>query len=409
MQNNNEADLTDNNRVNHTENPVKAKRSFEIKMGITSKFLTIIFLSVTVSSFILALFVYQNINRSNINNIAKEYHIAANQIANAYQQKLATVDTNLKLISQNSLVFSAITAFSFTISDFENPAADLQKLYMTDNPEQNRGLINNAGDGSSYSISHEAYQPWFYDILTKNGYADILLMSVRGDVLYSVTKNADFAVNVTTPEWQDTGLGQIFAKTIASAAQADAEEVIHANFDNYLDQPTPSAFASTIIRDVSGNVRSVLVIRTQTNFLRDILTQYIGTDEYAAFIDADGTIIASTVTGQSNSSEKIDVNEKMQTSFNDTHTDADSGNALQHHTDANIESLNVTLNVQGLDGRKKLRTYDMVNHANNKTGVIIDVDYDKIYQQGRAIRIFTLQILIVILLFWLSYFSRCVL
>ena len=46
--------------------------------------------------------------------------------------------------------------------------------------------------------------------VTERGYYDFFLISPEGDVLYTVEKEADFATNLETGAWRETGLAEVF-------------------------------------------------------------------------------------------------------------------------------------------------------------------------------------------------------
>ena len=77
----------------------------------------------------------------------------------------------------------------------------LQYHYITQNPNPvgEKGKLIDAQDGSGYSQVHAKYQDKFQHIINKFGYYDLFLIDFnRGDIVYSVYKEADYATNLNT-------------------------------------------------------------------------------------------------------------------------------------------------------------------------------------------------------------------
>ncbi|UCH58464.1 MAG: hypothetical protein JSV61_09600, partial [Anaerolineales bacterium] len=76
----------------------------------------------------------------------------------------------------------------------------VQDLYISSSPFEvgSKHLLDNAGDGSNYSQTHETYHPIIRDYLEKFGYYDIFLVDVgtSGHIAYSVFKEVDFGTSL---------------------------------------------------------------------------------------------------------------------------------------------------------------------------------------------------------------------
>ncbi|MBB3699829.1 GAF domain-containing protein [Flammeovirga yaeyamensis] len=89
----------------------------------------------------------------------------------------------------------------------------LQHLYLTQNqnPIGKKDLLNRGNDRTAYSDIHERYHSSFRRYLKAEGFSDLLLVSVNtGDVIYSVSKNADFGTNLMDGVFRQSALGQAF-------------------------------------------------------------------------------------------------------------------------------------------------------------------------------------------------------
>lgn len=97
------------------------------------------------------------------------------------------------------------------------PASDAGRLvqyhYIGSNPEGfgDRELLDDAGDGSSYSAAHAEYHPLLRSLARNFGVADLMLVDAASrEVVYSVEKHIDLGTNVLTGPWADSALAGIF-------------------------------------------------------------------------------------------------------------------------------------------------------------------------------------------------------
>ncbi len=148
----------------------------------------------------------------------------------------------------------------------------LQKLYIADNPSAigEKHKLDAASDKSRYSQIHEQYHPTIRQFLEEFGYYDIFLVDAdSGFITYSVFKEVDFATNLKTGPYKDSGIGRVFRKALA-AGSPDA--VVIEDFDPY--EPSYNASASFIaspIYDV-GEVIGVLIFQAPVDRINDVMT-----------------------------------------------------------------------------------------------------------------------------------------
>jgi len=139
-----------------------------------------------------------------------------------------SAEVDLRLFVQRSDTVTATKNLTRALGELrmglaERAAAQLQTAYIADNPNpEARYLLDSAGaKAATYDAPHKRYHPGFRTLMLERGYADVLLLSPAGDVVYSVAKNADFAGNVLTDTaLTGSGLAQAFAaaKDLADGA-----------------------------------------------------------------------------------------------------------------------------------------------------------------------------------------------
>ena len=119
----------------------------------------------------------------------------------------------------------------------------LQAHYIENNPNEIgfKDVLDDAGDGSEYSVAHARYHPQLRDLAQTRGYYDIFLFDTSGNLVYSVFKDRDFATGIGDGVWGDTGLGEVFLKTNMS----QVGDITFADFSPYASSHgVPAAFCA---------------------------------------------------------------------------------------------------------------------------------------------------------------------
>jgi methyl-accepting chemotaxis protein len=93
----------------------------------------------------------------------------------------------------------------------------MQHLFISTNPHPigQKENLDTAGD-SRYSQTHAVYHPTLRKYLREHAYYDIFLVNPEGRVVYTVFKEVDFATNLRTGPYANTGLGRAFAAAMAA-------------------------------------------------------------------------------------------------------------------------------------------------------------------------------------------------
>ena len=95
----------------------------------------------------------------------------------------------------------------------ENTRA-LQANYIARNPNPlgEKEKMNRASTYAYYDSLHEMVHPFLREYLTGEGLYDVFLVSDRGDVVYSVYKELDYATSLTEGPYRDSGIADAFLK-----------------------------------------------------------------------------------------------------------------------------------------------------------------------------------------------------
>jgi class 3 adenylate cyclase len=153
------------------------------------------------------------------------------------------------------------------------PAARyLQYHYLADNPNPvgEKQALDDPGDDSSYSRVHARYQPTFRKLIEKFRYYDLFLIDAEtGDVVYSVSKETDFATNLTTGPYRRSALAQALRSV---QGNRDKGFVTVVDFAPYRPSfAAPAAFIATPIYQGSELV-GVLALQLAVDRINAIMT-----------------------------------------------------------------------------------------------------------------------------------------
>lgn len=137
----------------------------------------------------------------------------------------------------------------------------LQYHYVAANPystDAEKALLDDAKDGSDYSAAHAYYHPRLRNIIKRLGFYDILLISIdTGDVVYNVSKETDFASNMSNGPYRKGNAATAFELV---RANPDRNSVQLVDFELYRPSyGTPSSFWSAPLYNGSHLVGVMLV------------------------------------------------------------------------------------------------------------------------------------------------------
>jgi class 3 adenylate cyclase len=148
----------------------------------------------------------------------------------------------------------------------------LQDRYIISNPNRTgqRRAMADAGDGSTYSRVHARFHPILRHAAATLNFYDFMMIDPRtGRIIYSVTKEADFASSVTARPYRHSNLA---ASAGACSESADESKTCLADFADYLPADgAPAAFMAAPLIE-AGVVIGVLAARLSITELDNIVT-----------------------------------------------------------------------------------------------------------------------------------------
>ncbi|MFY0619934.1 methyl-accepting chemotaxis protein [Shimia sp.] len=202
--------------------------------------------------------------------------------ANSGQQALTSlidaVRRDLIMSGDQPTTFRAVSNFDRVYKMIEEePVGYLTRTYITENPNaaDARAEFVDPGDGEYYSQSHASYHPTFLRSLRLNGYKDIYLFNMEGRLLYSVSKQADFAQDFSSGPNAETGLGKVFH----AAIQAAPGDIVTSDFEAYaLNGGAPGAFMAVPILSKKKTVAGVLAVQLSNQQIVEALSANLQPD-----------------------------------------------------------------------------------------------------------------------------------
>lgn len=219
------------------------------------------------------------------------------------EEYFGTIERQLKTLSQGVMVQEAMLSFDHAYQNLEaGPKGSSQELASVykkvgDRYRENTGLSFDVeasmprssrsrhlqakflltGQGEDqialedehYAEPHQRFHPSLRSFRKEFGFYDIFLVNPKGDVIYSVYKEIDFATNLLNGPHARSGLGSVYKKALALK---DANALAFEDFSPY--QPSYGAYASFAAMNVYRDQKhlGVLVFQMPVGKINKLMT-----------------------------------------------------------------------------------------------------------------------------------------
>ncbi|MBM1309617.1 PAS domain-containing protein [Sulfitobacter mediterraneus] len=221
-------------------------------------------------------------------------HAVAQGMQRSVTGYLNAIATHITLEADNPYVQAALTDFSGGYTALDNPEQALTKAYVQANPhpEGNRDLLYDGGQNTTYDQAHLRYHPFFHALQQKLGYYDIFLFDTKGTLVYSVFKESDFASNLLSGKWKDSGLGQAYR---AAAKLSPNTAPAFVDFTPYGPSAgAPAAFLARPVFDNDGKRLGVLAFQMPVDRINQVTSGVVGLGQSGdAFIVGEDSVLRS--------------------------------------------------------------------------------------------------------------------
>jgi methyl-accepting chemotaxis protein len=244
-----------------------------------------------VSGTIIAVEAGRSLERSTVDRLISVGQARKSELASY----LTSIEGDLVVLAQSDLLKDALINFSAGWRTLASPETTLQRLYIGENPYPTgeKDQLASTNDGSSYDKAHAHYHPWFRTLLKDRGYYDIFLFNARGDLVYTVFKELDYATNLITGQWANSSLGRAFR-----AASANPREGHVSFFDFEPYEPSHGAAASfiSIPLMVNGKFDGVFAVQTPIGRINAMMgkTEGLGLTGETFIVGTDGKFRSAT-------------------------------------------------------------------------------------------------------------------
>ncbi|HEB63505.1 MAG TPA: hypothetical protein ENJ07_03395 [Gammaproteobacteria bacterium] len=137
--------------------------------------------------------------------------------------------------------------------------------------------VSGASGGTDYDHLHSALHTIFSQFQKTRGYYDLFLIDAKGNVIYSIEKEPDFATNLIDGPWKDTSLA-VIAGVILNEKKTDAVEF--SDFSAYEpSEGEPALFVASSISDIDGELMGVLAFQIANQAINKIMHVTTGMGE----------------------------------------------------------------------------------------------------------------------------------
>ncbi|MEP0962143.1 MAG: methyl-accepting chemotaxis protein [Roseobacter sp.] len=228
----------------------------DVKIGVKLPVVTGIFIASTIAvlSIANAVFTAETISGSASEKLESIARLKNTRI----KILLEDIDRDLRLRAAAPSTSVALIALADGYNSLENVEDVLRRVYIDDNefPLGEKDQLVKADTGSSYGFIHAIYHPAFDRLQDEMGYYDVFLFDTEGNLVYSVFKENDYATNMLTGPWADSGLADAFNEAIVLEADSPSAFIDFAPYGPSAD--APAAFISRPVFNDQGTRLGVL-------------------------------------------------------------------------------------------------------------------------------------------------------
>lgn len=244
---------------------------------ISRKLPAIIVVLCLLASLCIAVVSYVDFKRNILQQAQSNFGQLTESRSNALMTWLEVVESNVISLGTDPTVVSAVTMFNTSYSLMID-SAGLQEAYITNNPNPigQKDQLNQAPQAIPYHFQHGQFHPYFRQIKGAEGYYDLFLFNLDGDLMYSVFKESDYATNFVDGPYRESGLGQAFAQ----ARDGISGQVYFADFAPYAPSDlAPASFLATPVMNDQDTVVGVVAIQLPSDRLDAIVNNPSGLGE----------------------------------------------------------------------------------------------------------------------------------
>ena len=192
---------------------------------------------------------------------------------------LEAAEGSVKAFGASTSASDSVEWFSTTWEWLDgDPAQVLRKAFIDDNPfgpgERQKFITVPLGEkGTPYHEQHAQFHPAIMAFMETSGFHNIVLIGVDGDIIYTALKEDDFATNLNSGPYRDSGL----AKVYQAAKAAEAGKIFFSDFEPYAPSGgAPYAFLATPVYSGYGLQMGVMAAQLPVTLMDRVLNSEAG-------------------------------------------------------------------------------------------------------------------------------------
>ena len=224
-------------------------KDLKIKTKLISVLLTIGLTSVAVVGYLGYHDAKQSVSESTKHLLTALREVKKQEIEGYFQESLENVD----MLPTFPIVREAVKAFE---EAYEKSGLKLSEFVKS----------------REFNNLDKKYGPIFTKYMKEYGYYDLFLINAKGDVLYTVAREADFGTNVAHGKYADTGLGKVYKEGLREEVLTDFEPYAPANGD-------AASFIGAPIKWTDGEVHGVIALQIPIGKVNTIMQKRTGLGE----------------------------------------------------------------------------------------------------------------------------------
>ena len=243
--------------------------AFLSAIPISRKLPAIIVALCLTASLSIAVVSYSDFKRNILHEAQKSFSILTESRTSAVASWLENLEGEVSALGADPTVSAAINSFTSSYNLMID-SAGLQLAYVTNNPNPigEKDMLDQAPESIPYHFQHGQFHPYLRQIKDTEGYYDIFLFNLDGDLIYSVFKELDYATNFLAGPYRDTGLAEAFA----SAKEGTAGQIYFADYAPYSPRnDAPASFLATPVTGTSGQVIGVVAVQISSLEINEIV------------------------------------------------------------------------------------------------------------------------------------------
>jgi len=230
-------------------------------------------------------------------------------------------------------------------------ATYLQYQYIHKNSHElgNKHQLNNADDNSQYSRAHQQFHPVLKQYLEAFEFYDIFLVDANtGDIVYSVYKEVDYATNLKSGPYAQSGLAQAFN---AANQLSSSDEIALVDFKPY--RPSYDGAAAFIASPIYDNNQKigVLIFQMPIGVINNVMTAQGRWQEIGLGQSGESFLVGSDFKSRSNSRLLIEAPEAFKTAMISNGADPSLvAGMISRGTNVGLQDMKNQAVVEGLKG-----------------------------------------------------------